>query len=102
MSDEIKQVEVLLGPYSGQRLNMPAADADQAVSDGWARDPFAPPVEPAKGAEPKPPPTDEERAATLAKADKALRKLRGETDETRDMTAARPNAGYTTRATTRP
>jgi hypothetical protein len=56
-----KLVEALIGPYRGQRLKMPAADADQAIADHWARDPF--------GVVPIPEPKDEEER---------LRQIRGE------------------------
>jgi hypothetical protein len=32
-------VEAIMGPYRGQRLTMPAADGDAAISAHWARDP---------------------------------------------------------------
>lgn len=91
--DETKQVEATAGPYAGQRLTMPVDEAEQAITDGWARDPFAPPTD-----EPPKEQTDEERADVVKKAEKAARKLRGEPDEgddegkggrgeTRDMSA---------------
>lgn len=86
MPDENKTIEATAGPYKGQRLTMPAADADQAIADGWARDPFAP----APGPDDKPAkePTDEERQAVMDKAEKAAKKLRGETveEESHDKT----------------
>ena len=39
-------MDVLFGPYRGQRIMMPDADAAQAIADGWAIDPHAPPIEP--------------------------------------------------------
>jgi hypothetical protein len=71
MSDESRQIEATLGPYRGQRLTVPTADADRAIADGWATDPFAPPVEPKEQ-------TEEERASAIEAAEKAARKLRGE------------------------
>jgi hypothetical protein len=35
-----KVVDVMVGPYRGHRLKMPAAEADKAITDNWARDPF--------------------------------------------------------------
>ena len=92
MSDETTRlIEATAGPYRGQRLTMPAADAEEAIAAGWARDPFAPPSD-----EPAPLPTQEETHAMLKAAEKAARKLRGEPepdeaeagdDDTRDMQA---------------
>lgn len=65
-----KRIEALLGPYAGSHLDLPAGDADQAIADGWARDPYAPPSA-------KPAAIDTGKA--LAAAEKAIRKLRGET-----------------------
>jgi hypothetical protein len=39
-------MQVLYGPYRDQRIEMPDADAAQAVADGWAIDPHAPAIEP--------------------------------------------------------
>jgi hypothetical protein len=39
-------MQVLYGPYRGQRVYMPDADAAQAIADGWAIDPHAPPHDP--------------------------------------------------------
>jgi hypothetical protein len=36
-----KVVDVMVGPYRGHRLKMPAAEADKAIIDNWARDPFS-------------------------------------------------------------
>lgn len=72
MPDDKKMIEPLMGPYAGQRIEVDAADAEQAIADGWAKDPFAPPSD-------KPAPEiDQEKAA--AAAAKAARKLRGEPD----------------------
>src|SRR5262245_52536878 len=75
MADETKEIEGTVGPYAGQRLTLPAADADAAIADGWARDPFAP-LDP--NAEPPKLLTDEERQKVLEAANKAASKLRGE------------------------
>jgi hypothetical protein len=39
MTDETKQVMVLLGPYRDNRLTMTAADAESAINNHWAVDP---------------------------------------------------------------
>src|SRR5262245_13785830 len=57
-----KEVEAILGPYRGQRLTMLDADADAAVNDHWARDPYAPPEDPHD------PLTEQERTDALAAA----------------------------------
>jgi hypothetical protein len=56
---------VLLGPYRDHRLTVSAADADAAINNHWAVDPFhvAEPDE-----EPHPPLSDEERQAALEAA----------------------------------
>jgi len=65
MADEIRQIQVLLGPYRDHRLTVSAADADAAINNHWAVDPFhvAAPDE-----EPHPPLSDEERQAALEAA----------------------------------
>lgn len=81
MSEEPAMVEVTVGPYKGQRLTMAKAEAQQAIADKWAIDPFASPEPPPKeGEAPKEakPMTDEERAEIHAKAHAAIAKLRGE------------------------
>jgi len=39
-------MQVLYGPYKDQRIEMPDADAAQAIADGWAIDPHAAAVDP--------------------------------------------------------
>ena len=39
-------MQVLYGPYRGQRVHMLDADAAQAIAEGWAVDPHAPPHDP--------------------------------------------------------
>ena len=56
-----KIMEVIMGPYRGNRLLMEDADADGAVSAHWAFDPFAPPEDP-----PRDPLTEQERDDALA------------------------------------
>lgn len=65
MTDETRQIQVTLGPYRDHRLTVSSADADAAISNHWAVDPFyvAAPDE-----EPHPPLTDAERAAALEAA----------------------------------
>ena len=67
MTDETKVIDVIMGPYRGHRLTVPAADADSAVNNHWATDANAPP--PAPDHEPHPPLSDEERAAALTAAE---------------------------------
>lgn len=89
MPDETKMIEATAGPYAGQRLTVSKADADEAIADGWARDPFAPPSDkPAKEL------TGEEHQAMIAKAEKSARKIRG---EDKAMEAHGPGHGYQTR-----
>jgi len=65
MADETRQIQVLLGPYRDHRLTVSAADAETAINDHWAVDPFhvAEPDE-----EPHPPLSDEERTHALEAA----------------------------------
>jgi len=65
MADETRQIQVLLGPYRDHRLTVSSADADAAISNHWAVDPFhiADPDE-----EPHPPLTEEERTAAYQAA----------------------------------
>ena len=74
MADETKRIEAIAGPYKGQRLDVPAADANRAIKDGWARDPFEP-VDP----DAAPPEFDQDKHdKMMVAAEKAARKLRGE------------------------
>jgi hypothetical protein len=106
MADEPVVIEATAGPYAGQRLTVPAADAKQAIADGWARDPFAPAEEPKEPKEVKEV-TDEDRARVAEAAEKAARKLRGEeepdngkkTKETKSLEADKPAASYETKST---
>lgn len=120
MPDATKRIRATHGPYAGQNLDVAAADADQAITDGWAIDPFA-------AVDPNAPPPEfnqEKHDAMLVAAQKAARKLRGEhepgTDpnpehgkddehrkdkpqpkEQRSLEAEKPAAtGYETRGTT--
>lgn len=115
MADDVKRVQPLYGPYAGQQLDMPAADADAAIADGWAIDPFAPPAETKEL-------SAEERDQVVEKADKAARKLRGEEQpaqdagkkpttatptaaeakETKSLEAEKPAGAYQTRSTIPP
>jgi hypothetical protein len=65
MADETKQIQVILGPYRDHRLTVSAADAEAAINDHWAIDPFhvAEPDE-----EPHPPLSEEERTHALEAA----------------------------------
>jgi len=111
MADE-KMVDVILGPYRGNRLTMSTADADAAVNGHWATDANAAPLGPDE--EPHPPLSDEERTAALDAAN-AWAKQTWETAQgtappeppppeggvTRDMEGDEPGK-YTTRATRSP
>jgi hypothetical protein len=111
-TSETKRVEAIAGPWAGRQIDLPSADADQAIADGWARDPFAPPADP--NAEPEE--FDQEKHDTMtAAAEKAARKIRGEKEpdeagekidkanETRSLEADKPatTAGYQTRSASR-
>jgi hypothetical protein len=114
MSDEPVTIEATAGPYAGQRLTVPAADAKQAIADGWARDPFAEVTDEdrekdrQKAAEM----TDEDKAKVAEAAEKAARKLRGEDEaeenggkgkkgaKDKSLEADKPESGYETRSNT--
>jgi hypothetical protein len=97
--EETKQIMPMLGPYAGQRISVPIADADKALADGWASDPFA--AEPAPLRELTP---DEHFEATK-EAELYARKWRGEevpeagpqTKTEKKAMEARPGADYETR-----
>jgi len=63
MTDEVRHIQVLMGPYRDHRLSVSAADADAAINDHWAVDPNAPLDE-----EPHPPLSEEERTHALEAA----------------------------------
>jgi len=65
MADETKQIQVLLGPYRDHRLTVSAADAQTAINDHWAVDPFET-HDPDH--EPHPPLTEEERLHAMEAA----------------------------------
>jgi hypothetical protein len=99
MADEPVLIDVLAGPYAGARLTVTAAEAKQAIADGWARDPFAESEEPMKEL------TDEQRLKIAEAAEKAARKLRGEEEpgngkKAKSLEADKPAATYETRTTT--
>jgi hypothetical protein len=79
MAEESKLVEATAGPYKGQRITLPTADADAAMAAGWAVDPFAPPPNAEELANRKPP-TEEELARANEAAQTMARKLRGDED----------------------
>jgi hypothetical protein len=126
MPEEPAAIQVTAGPYAGQRLTMSKADADAAIAEKWAVDPFAlPPTkeEEEKQTKEAKPMTEEERLEIRAKAEKAARKLRGEPEPeepakeaakpeppkepqppppvTRDLGADKPATRYPTRDITR-
>lgn len=73
---ETKRIEALYGPFAGGQIDIPAGDAEQAIADGWARDPYATP-------DPKAEPkewTQEGHDAMIKAAEKAARKIRGEAE----------------------
>lgn len=74
MPDETKRVQATHGPYAGSQIDLESSDAEAAIADGWAIDPFAT-VDPK--AEPKEWSQEAHDTATAAAA-KAARKLRGE------------------------
>jgi hypothetical protein len=100
MTDETVTIEATAGPYAGQRLTVAAAEAKKAISEGWAKDPFAEPAEVKEL-------TDEERFKVLEAANKGASRLRGEEDadngkkakEDRSLEADKPAATYETRST---
>lgn len=101
MAEEPVMIEGIIGEYAGKRLTVSAADAKQAIADGWAKDPFG---EPAEAKEM----TDEDRARVMEAAGKAARKLRGEeepkkpaknAEEDKSLEADKPASGYETRST---
>ena len=73
MPDELKRIEALYGPYARRLIDIPEADAKQAIADGWARDPYAPAADPVEF-------DQEKHDAVLVAAEKAARKFRGETE----------------------
>ena len=83
---ETKRVQATHGEFAGQLLDLPTADAEQAISDGWAVDPFAP-ADP--DAEPEEFDQDKHDKANVAAA-KAARKLRGEKEEETATGEAKP------------
>lgn len=91
MPDETKRIEALYGPYRGF-LDVPADVAAQAIKDGWARDPYAPPAAPDA-----PAPTQEQIDKAIIAAEKAARKLRGE-DEPKAKEKAKAKAGEETKS----
>jgi hypothetical protein len=93
-NNEPKIIYCTLGPYAGQRLTVSAADAKQAIADGWAVDPDAPVAD-----EPPKEVTPDDHNKALEAAEKAANKLRGEPeDETRDMVPGDEGGKYKTRA----
>lgn len=89
----LKQVEALYGPYAGAIISIEEADADKAISDGWARDPYDPKnaahIDLSKKAETK----DAEKATK--DAEEFAAKIRGEA-----TTSSKKSATTTTKAAT--
>jgi hypothetical protein len=59
MAEELRVIQVLMGPYRDRRLTISAADADSAISSHWAVDPFTR-TDPDN---PPPPLTEQQRTA---------------------------------------
>jgi hypothetical protein len=93
---ETRRIEAIYGPFRGL-LDVPADVAEQAIKDGWARDPFAPPS--AADAPPPEPRTQEQLDKMIVAAEKAARKLRGE-EEPKPKVKAEPKENPTTRQST--
>ena len=102
-ADDTREVEALLGPYRGNRLTMTAADAQNAINDHWAYDPY-------DAHEEHDPLTDDERThaleAAVAWRDAQLAAAAGETPpdpppesggESRAMKPEHERGGYKTR-----
>jgi len=64
MADETRQIQVLMGPYRDNRLTVSSADAESAINNHWAVDPFELPDPDHQ----HPPLTEEERTAALEAA----------------------------------
>lgn len=78
------------GPYAGQRMTVDAGEADRAISEGWAADPFA-----EKGPDDQRKEHTAEEAAEMAnKAEAAAKRWRGEDDKAKDKpkASAKPEA----------
>jgi hypothetical protein len=65
MAEELRVIQVLLGPYRDRRLTVSAADADSAISGNWAIDPFAARPDPDN---PPPPLSEQERTQAYTAA----------------------------------
>jgi hypothetical protein len=75
MADELKRIRPIWGEFADRDIDLPTADADQAIADGWAFDPHS--------EEPRELPpilTEEERQGMLDLSAAAMRKARGEPD----------------------
>lgn len=108
MTDETKVIEPQFGPYAGRRMTVQAAEADQAISEGWARDPFGPAPDPDEPSKEVP---AEEQAEMIKKATAAGKRWRGEEEPDKDKLGkkhepehqqrrdmqARPGADYETK-----
>lgn len=101
---ETKRIQPTHGVYANTHIDIPTADAEAAIADGWAIDPYAE-VDPNPRAEPKEFSAEDHANATAA-ADRYTRKLRGEPepDEAKPAKKAEAkssdasgDAGYQTR-----
>ena len=108
MADETRQIQVLMGPYRDHRLTVSSADAESAINNHWAVDPFELPDPDHQ----HPPLTEEERLAAFTAANDWATaqwdKAQGVTpppdppvtrakEEKRDIKPDEPAARYTTR-----
>ena len=75
MPDDLKTIEPLYGPYHGQHIRVGAADADQAIDEGWARDPYLRPDQRPTAA------SLTSRTELMHAAERAARRWRGDTTE---------------------
>ncbi len=81
MADETKRIEAIYGPHAGRFIDVPTADAEAAISDGWARDPYAP-------VDPDAKPKEIDQAKATEAAHKAARKFSGEDEPAADTVDA--------------
>lgn len=77
MSDQ-KTIVPSAGPYAGQAISVDTGEADRAITEGWASDPYAAPGNGKKAAKE---PDDEARAKFTDMANAAARRWRGEETE---------------------
>jgi hypothetical protein len=79
MEEPMKQVEALYGPYAGAIISIDEKDAEKALEDGWARDPYDPKNAAHIDLAANPNTVDVEEATKAA--EKFAAKIRGEAEE---------------------